>query len=176
VVDRLLQSPAYGERWAAMWLDLARFSDTKGYEKDQHRNIWRYRDYVINAFNEDKPYDKFTIEQLAGDLLSNPTEDQIIATAFHRNTMNNDEGGTNDEEFRTAAVIDRVNTTFDVLQGITIGCVQCHSHPYDPIRHKEYFSFMAFLNNTKDNDWEEESPTYITKKITTCRKLKSLSS
>jgi hypothetical protein len=174
VIDRLLQSPAYGERWAAMWLDLARFSDTKGYEKDQHRSIWRYRDYVINAFNEDKPYDKFTIEQIAGDLLPNPTEDQIIATAFHRNTMNNDEGGTNDEEFRTAAVVDRVNTTFDVLQGITIGCVQCHSHPYDPIRHKEYFSFMAFLNNTKDNDWEEESPTYITKKDYDMPKAKEL--
>lgn len=164
VVDRLLQSQAYGERWAAMWLDLARYSDTKGYEKDQHRNIWRYRDYVIRSFNQDKPYDQFTIEQLAGDLLPNPSEDQIIATAFHRNTMNNDEGGTDNEEFRIAELIDRVNTTFDVWQGVTIGCVQCHTHPYDPIRHKEYYNFMAFLNNTRDNDLPEEAPTYISLK------------
>ena len=99
VVDRLLNSPAYGERWAAMWLDLARYADSKGYEKDQYRNIWHFRDYVIKSFNEDKPYDQFTIEQLAGDLLPNPTDDQVIATAFHRNTMNNDEGGTDNEEF-----------------------------------------------------------------------------
>ena len=99
VVDRLLNSPAYGERWAAMWLDLARYADSKGYEKDQYRNIWHFRDYVIKSFNEDKPYDQFTIEQLAGDLLPNPTDDQMIATAFHRNTMNNDEGGTDNEEF-----------------------------------------------------------------------------
>ena len=164
VVDRLLKSQAYGEKWAGMWLDLARYADSKGYEKDQHRNIWRYRDYVIKSFNEDKPYDKFTIEQLAGDLLPNPSDDQIIATAFHRNTMNNDEGGTNDEEFRTVAVIDRVNTTFDVWQGLTIGCVQCHTHPYDPIKHKEYYNFMAFFNNTHDGDLTEEAPTFIAKK------------
>ena len=164
VVDRLLKSQAYGERWAGMWLDLARYADSKGYEKDQHRNIWRYRDYVIKSFNEDKPYDKFTIEQLAGDLLPNPSDDQIIATAFHRNTMNNDEGGTNDEEYRTVAVIDRVNTTFDVWQGLTIGCVQCHTHPYDPFKHKEYYNFLAFFNNTHDGDLAEEAPTFIAKK------------
>ncbi len=163
VVDRLLNSPAYGERWASMWLDLARYADSKGYEKDQYRNIWHYRDYVIKSFNEDKPYDQFTIEQLAGDLLPNPTDDQIIATAFHRNTMNNDEGGTDNEEFRTVELIDRVNTTFEVWQGITIGCVQCHSHPYDPIRHDEYYRFMAFLNNTRDSDLPDESPTFVTK-------------
>ena len=162
LVDRLLQSPAYGERWASLWLDLARFSDTKGYETDDSRNIWRYRDYLIKSFNEDKPYDQFTIEQLAGDLLPAATEDQVIATAFHRNTMNNDEGGTDNEEFRTAAVLDRVNTTFEVWQGITIGCVQCHTHPYDPIRHKEYYNFMAFLNNSRDNDLHEEAPTLVT--------------
>ena len=163
VVDRLLASTAYGERWTAMWLDMARYADSKGYEKDLHRNIWRYRDYVIKAFNEDKPYDKFTIEQLAGDLLPNPGEEQNIATAFHRNTMNNDEGGTDNEEFRTAELIDRINTTFDVWQGITIGCVQCHSHPYDPIRHKEYFNFMAFLNNTSDGDMADDSPVFVSK-------------
>lgn len=163
VVDRLLKSPAYGERWTAMWLDLARFADSRGYEKDSHRNIWRYRDYLIRSFNEDKPYDKFTIEQLAGDLLPHPTEDQIIATAFHRNTMNNDEGGTDNEEFRTAEVIDRVNTTFDVWQGLTLSCVQCHTHPYDPIKHKEYYNFMAYFNNTRDNDLDDESPTFLVK-------------
>lgn len=164
VVDRLLQSTAYGEKWTAMWLDLARYADSKGYEKDQHRNIWRYRDYLIKSFNEDKPFDQFTIEQLAGDLLPNPTEDQIIATAFHRNTMNNDEGGTDNEEFRVAEVIDRVNTTFDVWQGITMACVQCHSHPYDPIRQKEYYGFMSFLNNTADKDTPDEAPLFISQK------------
>ncbi len=119
VIDTLLASPHFGERWAALWLDLARYSDSKGYEKDLNRNIWKYRDWVINAFNKDMPFDQFTIEQLAGDLLPNPTKDQYIATAFHRNTMTNDEGGTVNEEFRVAAVIDRVSTTFEVWQG---GC------------------------------------------------------
>jgi hypothetical protein len=164
VVDRLLASPHFGERWAALWLDLARYSDTKGYEKDLHRNIWRYRDYLIRAFNDDKPFDQFTIEQLAGDLLPRPTEDQVIATAFHRNTMNNDEGGTDNEEFRTAAIIDRVNTTFDVWQGLTMSCVQCHSHPYDPIRQEDYYRFMAYLNNTRDNDLPEEVPLFVSPK------------
>ncbi len=159
VVDRLLASPHYGERWASMWLDLARYADSKGYEKDDYRSIWKYRDWVINAFNQDMPYDQFTIEQLAGDLLPNPTEDQLIATAFHRNTMNNDEGGTDNEEYRVVAVIDRVNTTWDVWQATTMSCVQCHSHPYDPIRNKEYYKFMAFLNNTADADVPSESPT-----------------
>ncbi|MBC7923392.1 MAG: DUF1553 domain-containing protein [Ferruginibacter sp.] len=157
-VDRLLASPHYGERWAAMWLDLARYSDTKGYEKDQYRNVWRYRDYVINSFNQDKPFDQFTIEQLAGDLLPAPTEEQRIATAYHRNTSNNDEGGTDDEEFRTASLIDRVSNTWEVWQGTTIGCVQCHSHPYDPIRHEEFYQSMAFFNNTRDEDVPGEYP------------------
>ncbi|SDJ90166.1 Carbohydrate binding module (family 6) [Catalinimonas alkaloidigena] len=159
VVDRLLASPHFGERWASLWLDLARYADTKGYEKDQHRNIWRFRDYVIGAFNADKPFDEFTREQLAGDLLPHPTDTQLIATAFHRNTTNNDEGGTDDEEFRTAAILDRVNTTWEVWQGTTMGCVQCHSHPYDPFRHEEYYQLMAFFNNTRDEDVPDESPT-----------------
>lgn len=164
VVDGLLASPAYGERWTSMWLDLARFSDTKGYEADRHRNIWRYRDYVINSFNDDKPYDQFSIEQLAGDLLPSPTEDEIIATAFHRNTLSEDAGAADNEEYRTYAVIDRVNTTFAVWQGLTMECVQCHTHPYDPIRHKEFYSFMDFFNNTRDNDLPEEAPTFISVK------------
>ncbi|ATL48686.1 hypothetical protein COR50_16800 [Chitinophaga caeni] len=158
LVDSLLQSPHYGEHWASMWLDLARYSDTKGYERDDGRNVWRYRDWVIDAFNIDMPYDSFTINQLAGDLLPNPTNAQLIATAFHRNTMTNDEGGTQDEEFRTAAVIDRVNTTMEVFQGMTISCVQCHSHPYDPIRFEDYYKLMAFLNDTRDEDTHMEHP------------------
>ena len=158
VVAELLRSPHFGEKWASWWLDMARYSDTKGYERDVYRNIWRYRDWVINAFNEDKPFDQFTIEQLAGDLLPNPTDDQLIATGFHRNTMNNDEGGTEDEEFRVAALIDRINTTFEVWQSTTFSCIQCHSHPYDPFRHEEYYKVAAFFNNTRDEDTEGEHP------------------
>jgi hypothetical protein len=164
VVDRLLKSSAYGEKWAAMWMDLARYADTKGYERDPGRTIWRYRDYVIKAFNDDKPFDQFTIEQLAGDLLKDPktgipTDEQLVATGFHRNTMNNDEGGTVDEEFRVAAQIDRVNTTWEVWQGTTFSCVQCHSHPYDPIPHDDYYKYMAYFNNTRDEDVTSDTPT-----------------
>ncbi|WP_428667790.1 DUF1553 domain-containing protein [Runella sp.] len=156
-VDSLLASPAFGERWASMWLDLARYADSRGYEKDDVRNIWRYRDWVIKAFNDNKPYDQFLTEQLAGDLLPNRTENELIATGFHRNTMNNDEGGTDNEEFRTSEVLDRVSTTWEALQGTTFACVQCHSHPYDPFRHEEYYKFMAFLNNTSDQDVSDEA-------------------
>jgi len=159
LVDRLLSSPAYGERWARLWLDLARFADTKGYEKDLRRSIWRYRDWVIEAFNRDKPYDQFTIEQLAGDLLPNPTPEQFLATAFHRNTLVNEEGGTDDEEFRIAAVKDRIDTTGQVWMGLTIGCAKCHSHKYDPISHKEYYQAYAFFDQTEDSDKGDESPT-----------------
>lgn len=162
LVDHLLSSPSYGERWATMWLDLARYADTKGYEKDLHRTIWKYRDWVIKAFNEDKPFDEFTVEQLAGDLLPNPTIDQLIATAFHRNSMANDEGGTDNEEFRVAAAVERVGTTFEVWQGTTMACVQCHSHPYDPIRHEEFYKFMAFFNNSEDTDLYNAQPKIST--------------
>ncbi|NDC79141.1 MAG: DUF1549 domain-containing protein, partial [Chitinophagia bacterium] len=158
LVDTLLASPAFGERWTAMWLDLARYADTKGYERDDTRNIWRFRDWLIRAFNRDMPYDSFLVEQMAGDMIPGATDDQLIATAFHRNTMTNDEGGTDNEEFRTAAVIDRVNTTWEVLLGTTFACVQCHSHPYDPFRHKDYYRFMAFLNDTRDEDTYAEYP------------------
>ncbi len=158
VVDELLKSPQFGEKWASMWLDLARYSDSRGYQKDNGRTIWEYRDWVIRAFNKNMPFDQFAKEQLAGDLLPNPTDDQLIATAFHRNTMNNDETGTVDEEFRVAAVLDRTNTTWDVFQGTTFSCVQCHSHPYDPFRHEEYYKFMAFFNNSRDEDTGDESP------------------
>lgn len=158
LVDTLLASPHYGERWAAMWMDIARYADTKGYERDDWRSIWRYRDWLIDAFNANKPYDRFLTEQIAGDLLPNPTDAQYIATAFHRNTMTNDEGGTDNEEFRTSAVIDRVNTTWEGIMGTTFACVQCHSHPYDPFRHEEYYKFMAFFNNTRDEDTYDDYP------------------
>ncbi|MFT3932882.1 MAG: DUF1553 domain-containing protein [Chitinophagaceae bacterium] len=158
LVDSLLTSSHYGEKWAAMWMDLARYADTKGYERDDARTIWRYRDWLIKAFNENKPYDKFLTEQIAGDLLPNPTDAQLIATAFHRNTMTNDEGGTDNEEFRTSAVLDRVNTTWEALMGTTFACVQCHSHPYDPFTHDEYYKFMAFFNNTRDEDTYADYP------------------
>lgn len=157
-VDRLLASPAYGERWAAVWLDLARYADTFGFEKDPHRDIWPWRDWIIRALNSDLPYDQFTIEQMAGDLLPNATPDQILATAFHRNTQTNSEGGTDDEEFRVAAVIDRVSTVWTTWQATTFGCVQCHDHPYDPIAHDEFYEFMDFFNQSEDSDLNHEFP------------------
>jgi hypothetical protein len=157
-VEELLASPAYGERWAVPWLDLARYADSKGYESDRFRDMWRYRDWVVDALNADMPYDQFLTEQLGGDLLPEPTEEQIIATAFHRNTPQNDEGGTDNEEFRTYAVLDRLNTTFEALQGTSIGCVQCHGHPYDPFVHREYYELMAFFNNTADADRDDQEP------------------
>lgn len=158
LVDDLLATDAYGERWTALWLDLARYADTRGYEADRSRNIWKYRDWLIKAFNDDKPYNQFLIEQLAGDLMPGGDDEKLIATAFHRNTMTNDEGGTDNEEFRTAAVMDRVNTTWSAIMGTTFNCVQCHSHPYDPFRHEEYYQFMAFFNNSRDEDTPSEYP------------------
>jgi hypothetical protein len=158
LVDSLLASPHFGERWASLWLDLSRYADTKGYESDNGREIWKYRDWLIKAFNEDKPYDQFLTEQIAGDLLPSPTDAQYIATAFSRNTMTNDEGGTDNEEFRTAAVMDRVSTTWESLMSTTFACVQCHSHPYDPFRHDEYYKFLAYFNNTRDEDVPGEYP------------------
>ncbi|MEY2950151.1 MAG: PSD1 and planctomycete cytochrome C domain-containing protein [Saprospiraceae bacterium] len=158
LVDSLLDAPSFGEKWASMWLDLARYSDTKGYEKDPHRNIWRYRDWVVKAFNQDMPLDSFTIRQLAGDMLDLPTTNDLIATAFHRNTMTNTEGGTDDEEFRVAAVIDRLNTTYEVWQGTTMSCVQCHSHPYDPIRQEDFYGSYGYFNQTVDADLDLEVP------------------
>lgn len=150
VVDRLLSSPHYGEHMARWWLDMARYADTNGYEKDERRTIWPYRDWVINAFNRDLPFDEFTIEQIAGDLLPSPTPEQKIATGFHRNTMVNTEGGADDEEFRIAAVVDRVNTTMSVWMGTTINCCQCHNHKYDPFTTKEFYRLYSFFNQTAD--------------------------
>ena len=159
LVDELLSSPALGEHWGRKWLDLARYADSAGYADDPQRTIWAYRDWVIQAINEGMPFDQFTIEQLAGDLLPNPTDEQLVATAFHRNTLTNNEGGTNDEEFRNVAIVDRVNTTMAVWMGVTMACAQCHTHKFDPITQTEYFQVFAILNQTKDADRTDESPT-----------------
>jgi hypothetical protein len=157
-VDRMLADPAYGERWARVWLDLARYADSAGYGSDPLRTIWRYRDWVIDAFNRDLPYDQFTIEQIAGDLLPNPTLEQRMATAFHRNSMTNTEGGTDREEFRVAAVKDRVDTTFQVWMGLTMGCAKCHNHKFDPMSQLDYYRFYAFFNQSADADRPDETP------------------
>lgn len=161
LVDDLLADSSFGERWTALWLDLARYADSKGYEADRARSIWRYRDWLIDAFNADKPFDTFTIEQLAGDLLPDPTNDQLIATAFNRNTMTNEEGGTDDEEHRLAQVIDRVGTTWEVFQGTTMRCVQCHGHPYDPFVQEDFYTSLAIFNNTADWDQPSEEPVLL---------------
>ena len=153
LVDRLLASPHFGERWGRHWLDLARYADTDGYEKDSPRPFaWRYRNWVIDAINNDLPFNQFTIEQLAGDLLPNATLEQKVATGFHRNTLTNKEGGVDQEEFRVAAVVDRVNTTSTVWLGLTLGCAQCHSHKYDPILLHEYYGMFAFFNQGQEVD------------------------
>ena len=144
-VDRLLQSQHYGERWARPWLDLARYADSNGYEKDNLRVMWKYRDWVINALNKDMPFNQFTIEQLAGDMLPKATIDQRIATGFHRNTMINQEGGIDPFEARWETIVDRVSTTGTVWLGTTIGCAQCHNHKYDPFTQKDYYRLFAFF-------------------------------
>ncbi|MGI9456262.1 MAG: DUF1549 domain-containing protein, partial [Aeoliella sp.] len=157
-VDYLLAQRSYGEHWARMWLDLARYADSAGYADDPPRTIWAYRDWVIRAFNDNMPFDQFTIHQLAGDLLPAPTREQLIATAFHRNTLTNSEGGTDDEEFRNVAIVDRVNTTMAVWMGTTAACAQCHNHKFDPITQEEYFELFAIFNNTEDHDQRDERP------------------
>ena len=150
LADQLLNSPHYGERWARHWLDQARYADSNGYTIDGERTMWPYRDWVIRAIGDDMPFDRFTIEQLAGDLLSNPTKAQLVATGFHRNTLINQEGGTDDEQFRDEEVTDRVNTTGTVWLGLTTGCAQCHTHKFDPVTHREFYELFAFFNSTED--------------------------
>jgi hypothetical protein len=160
LVERLLKKPAFGEHWARVWLDLARYADSAGYADDPPRIIWPYRDYVIRSLNANKHFDRFTLEQIAGDLLDDGDEDDLIGSAFHRNTMTNNEGGTSDEEFRNAAIVDRVNTTMAVWMGTSIACAQCHNHKYDPITQQDYFRMFAILNNTADADLKDESPLF----------------
>lgn len=159
LVDRLLASPHYGEHMARWWLDLARYADSNGYQVDLARSIWPYRDWVINAFNSNQPFDQFSIEQLAGDLLPNATDSQKIATGFHRNTKINDEGGGDAEEYRTKAVKDRATTTATTWLGLTMMCAECHSHKYDPISQEEYYRFYGFFNNTTDAGNYSVDPT-----------------
>jgi len=159
-VERLLASPHFGEHWARPWLDLARYADSAGYGSDPLRpNIWPYRDWLIAALNRNQPFDQFTLEQLAGDLLPDATEQQRVATAFHRNTMTNTEGGTDDEEWRVAAVKDRVNVTLQGWMGLTASCASCHTHKFDPISHREYYQLYALFNQTEDDDQPDERPT-----------------
>jgi|SRR6185503_13738901 hypothetical protein len=159
LVDRLLDSPQFGEQWARHWLDLARYADSDGYEKDGARPYaYLYRDWVIAALNRDLPFDQFTLEQLAGDLLPGSTHDQKVATGFHRQTLTNKEGGVDQEEFRTKAVVDRVNTTSAVWLGLTLGCAECHDHKYDPLSQREFYQFYAFFNNASEKDIEAPGP------------------
>jgi hypothetical protein len=158
LVERLLDSSHYGERWALWWLDLARYADTNGYEVDRPRSIWPYRDWVIGALNDDMPFDQFAIEQIAGDLLPNSKLSQKIATGFHRNTFFNEEGGHDYEQFRWESIVDRVHTTSTVFLGLTMACAQCHTHKFDPITHEEYYQFFAFLNNCDEPHVEAPQP------------------
>lgn len=163
LVDRLLASPHYGERWARPWLDLARYGDTNGYEADSRRSIWKYRDWVIAALNRDMPFDEFTIEQLAGDLLPDATVEQKIATGFNRNSLFNEEGGVDKDEEFWVDQVDRVNTTTTVWLGSTVACAQCHNHKFDPFTQKEYYQFLAFFNNVeyKEKDFGDTSHKYV---------------
>lgn len=156
-VKRLLASPHYGERWGRVWLDAARYADSDGFEKDKPREVWFYRDWVINALNRDLPYDQFIIEQIAGDLLPRATQDQIVATGFLRNSMLNEEGGVDPEEFRMQAMFDRMDTVGKSILGFTVQCGQCHSHKYDPFTQHDYYNMFAFLNNC-----HEAQPTVYT--------------
>lgn len=157
-VDELLADPGFGERWASLWLDVARYADSAGYGSDPLRTIWRYRDWVIEAFDANQPFDEFTRDQLAGDLLPDATVEQRLATAFHRNTKTNTEGGTDDEEFRVEAVKDRTDTTMQAWMGLSYGCAKCHTHKYDPITIEEYYSLFAFFNQTADTDKNDDRP------------------
>ena len=160
VVDHLLASSQYGERWARPWLDLARYADSNGYEKDSERTAWEYRDWVIRALNANMSFREFTIEQIAGDMLPHPTQDQLIATGFSRNSMLNQEGGVDPEEYYWLSEVDRVNTTASVWLGTTLGCAQCHNHKFDPFTQKDYYRFLAFFNNqtydAKGRGWANE--------------------
>jgi hypothetical protein len=174
LLEKLLASPQYGERWARRWLDLARYADTNGFEKDRQRSVWPYRDWVIKAFNSDMPFDQFTVEQLAGDMLPNPTTDQRVATGFHRNTMRNEEGGIDPLEYRFYSVVDRTAVTGTTWLGLTVMCAQCHTHKYDPITHKDYYSLLAFLDNCDEPEADLPSPEITAKRAEIERKIAAL--
>jgi mono/diheme cytochrome c family protein len=173
-VDRLLRSPHYGERWARIWLDAARYADSDGYEKDKARNVWFYRDWVINAFNRDLPYDRFVIEQIAGDLLPNATQDQKVATGFLRNSMINEEGGVDPEQFRMEAMFDRMDAVGKSILGITIQCAQCHNHKYDPLKQEEYYRLFAFMNDSYEGSIAVYTPAEQQKRAEIFRKAREM--
>jgi mono/diheme cytochrome c family protein len=174
VVTDLLASPHYGERWGRHWLDLARYADSNGYSIDSPRSIWKYREWVIDAFNRDMPFDQFTLEQIAGDLLPEATVEQKIATGFHRNTQINEEGGIDKEQFRIESIVDRVNTTGSAFLGLTLGCAQCHDHKFDPITQREYYEMFAFLNNADEPDLAIGDPEQAEKLKEHKEKIKEL--
>jgi len=170
-VDRLLDSPHYGERWARIWLDAARYADSDGYEKDKLRQVWFYRDWVIRALNQDLPYNRFIVDQLAGDLLPNPTQDQIVATGFLRNSMINEEGGVDPEQFRMEAMFDRMEAIGKGVLGLTIQCAQCHSHKYDPLTQEEYYKMFAFLNDTHEANVAVYTPEQLEQRANIFRQI-----
>ncbi len=174
VVERLLASPHYGERWGRLWLDGARYADSDGFEKDKPRQVWMYRDWVVNAFNRDLPYDQFVIEQLAGDLLPKPTQEQRIATGFLRNSMINEEGGIDPEQFRMAAMVDRMDALGKSVLGLTIQCTQCHTHKYDPFTQEDYYRLFAYLNDTNEANIAVYPPVEQKKRAEILRKIREL--
>ncbi len=174
LVDRLLASPHYGERWGRHWLDQARYSDSNGYSIDAARSIWPYRDWVIGALNADLPFDRFTTDQLAGDLLPGATTEQKVATGFHRNTQINEEGGIDVEQFRVEAVVDRVNTTGSVWLGLTVGCCQCHDHKFDPISQKDYYQLYAFFNQSDDPKLDLVTPDVLKRRAALVAEVRRL--
>ncbi len=173
-VNRLLASPHYGERWGRVWLDAARYADSDGYEKDKSRQVWFYRDWVINAMNRDMPYDRFVIEQVAGDLLPNSTQDQKVATGFLRNSMINEEGGVDPEQFRMEAMFDRMDAIGKSVLGVTIQCAQCHNHKFDPLKQEEYYRMFAFLNDSHEGSVPVYTPAEQMKRAEIFRRTKEI--
>ncbi len=173
-VDRLLNSPHYGERWGRIWLDGARYAYSDGFEKDKRRQVWAYRDWVVDAFNKNLPYDQFVIDQIAGDELPHPTQEQVVATGFLRNSMTNEEGGIDPEQFRMEAMFDRMDAIGKSILGVTIQCAQCHNHKFDPLKQEEYYRMFAFLNDSNEASMVVYSPAELMKKADIFRQIREI--